>query len=339
MDKELYKNFLYAISFTTPRIQSYLQKLSEQTVSIIQEIRLRVNSPIVIVTSQGSSYLTNTGKLSLIISLGCVVPTENEIYETVNKMCGYSMHSHYEDLLNGYITLPNGSRVGVCGTAVFEKDKVKGIDNISSVNIRIPRAVRGVANELFENLFLNETPNIIIAGAPSTGKTTMLRDIALQLGTGRTGKYFKVCVIDERKELFPRKMKLIESGANIDVLLGFPKIKGIPMAVRSMSPEYIICDEIGGLDETEKIIDGINCGVSFVLSMHAKSIDELRRKQSYKVLVNNGDFLYTVMLESTEKPCKIERIYNSYEVLNEAHSFTDNCHNFVDFDCYQNKAN
>lgn len=235
------------------------------------------------------------------------------------------MHSHYEDLLNGYITLPNGSRVGVCGTAVYDKEVVKGIDNINSVNIRIPRIVRGVSEPIFEKILSRNPSNIIIAGPPSSGKTTMLRDIAYQLSSGRLGKYHKLCVVDERKEIFPSKSNITDLGPNTDVLLGFPKSKGISMAVRTMSPEYIICDEIGSSEEVKSILDGINCGVVFILSIHAKTIDELSRKDSFKALAEKGNFDKTVMLYGSENPCKIKDIYSSVEVLNE-NSHVDNYH-------------
>lgn len=317
MDKTLYENFSYITSFVSPRIQGYLRKLNEKNISEIQEIRLRTGRPVVIVLSTGSSFLTDSGRLSYIMSVSSVVPTQNEIYDTVNKMCGYSMHSHYEDLLNGYITLPNGSRVGVCGTAVYDKEVVKGIDNIDSVNIRIPRIVRGVSEPIFEKILSKYPSNIIIAGSPSSGKTTMLRDIAYQLSSGRLGKYHKLCVVDERKEIFPTKSNITDLGPNTDVLLGFPKSKGISMAVRTMSPEYIICDEIGSTEEVKSILDGINCGVVFILSIHARTINELRKKESFKDLAEKGNFIKTVMLCGSENPCKINGIYSSVEVLNE----------------------
>lgn len=317
MDKTLYENFTYITSFVSPRIQGYLRKLNEKNISEIQEIRLRAGRPIVIVLSSGSSFLTDSGRLSYIMSVSSVIPTQNEIYDTVNKMCGYSIHSHYEDLLNGYITLPNGARVGVCGTAVYDKEAVKGIDNINSMNIRIPRIVRGVSEPIFEKILSKCPSNIIIAGPPSSGKTTILRDIAYQLSSGRLGKYHKLCVIDERKEIFPSKSNINDLGPNTDVLLGFPKSKGISMAVRTMSPEYIICDEIGSTEEVNSIIDGVNCGVVFILSIHAKTINELRSKESFRVLTEKGNFDKTVMLCGSDCPCKIKDIYSSVEVFNE----------------------
>lgn len=320
MDKSLINDFNYITSFISPRIQAYLRNLSEKSINDIQEIRLRAGRPVVIVTASGSSFLTDKARLSYIMSVNSVIPTQHEIVDTVNKMCGFSMHSHYEDLLNGYITLPNGSRVGICGSAVYDKENVKGIDNIDSVNIRIPRNIQGISEPVLEKVLSKNPSNIIIAGPPSSGKTTMLRDIAYQLSSGRLGKYNKLCVVDERKEIFSSRVKTSEIGPNTDVLLGFPKWKGISMAVRTLSPEYIICDEIGSCDEVQSILDGINCGVIFILSIHAGSLEELRRKESYRILVEKGNFNKTVILYGSEFPCRIKEIYDSYEVLNE----TDN---------------
>jgi hypothetical protein len=44
----------------------YLKKISEANIEYIQEIRLRAERPVVIVTPKGSSFLTNSGKLSFI---------------------------------------------------------------------------------------------------------------------------------------------------------------------------------------------------------------------------------------------------------------------------------
>ena len=123
MDKSFINDFNNIISYISPRIHMYLKKMSEPMIENIQEIRLRADRPVVIVTPMGSSFLTLSGKTSYIYSSNCVISSENEIVDTVNKMCGYSMHSHYEDIMNGYITLPNGSRVGICGTAVYEKER------------------------------------------------------------------------------------------------------------------------------------------------------------------------------------------------------------------------
>lgn len=309
MDKAFLNDFNNIISYLSPRIQMYLKKLSEPMVENIQEIRIRANRPVVIVTANGSSFLTLSGKTSYIYSSNCVITTENEVFDSVTKMCGYSMHSHYEDILNGYISLPNGARVGIVGTAVYENENVKSIKDISCLNIRIPRNVNGVCEPLFSTVFKNNLTNLLIVGSPSSGKTTMLRDLAFQLSSGRLGKYYKICVVDERQELFPSQKSGDLLGPNTDVILGFPKEKGISMAVRTLSPDIIICDEIGGLDEADKIINGMNSGVRFALSIHADSIDELKRKEIFSKLVNAGVIENVVLLEGSDRPCKIKKIY------------------------------
>ena len=317
MDKSFADNFDNIISYISPRIQMYLKKLSEPMIENIQEIRLRSDRPVVIVTSTGSNFLTLSGKTSYIYSTNCVISSENEIIDTVNKMCGYSMHSHYEDIMNGYITLPNGSRVGLCGTAVYEKEQVKSIKNINSINIRIPRTVLGVSEPIFNDIYKGKLKNLLVVGPPSSGKTTMLRDLAFQLSSGRMGKYYKICVVDERKELFPSQQDIKTLGPNTDVLLGFPKGKGISMAVRTLSPDVIICDEIGTHDEASEVLNGVNCGTKFALSIHAENVNELRNKQVFKAFFELNAIDKILFLSDASNPCKISKIINADEVYDE----------------------
>lgn len=316
MDKAFFNNFNNIISYISPRIQLYLKKIPESTIESIQEIRLRSERPVVIVTPKGSSFLTNNGKLSFIFSGNCIVVSSNEIIDTVNKMCGYSMHSHYEDILNGYITLPNGSRVGLCGTAVYDEDKIKTIKDISSINIRIPRNSVGVSEQIFQSVLKDSLKSLLIVGPPSSGKTTLIRDIANQLSSGRMGRYYKTCVVDERKEIFSSLNDIKTLGPNTDVLSGFPKGVGISMAVRTLSPEMIICDEIGGKDECAEILQGVNSGVNFILTIHAGNLDELRNKLIFNDLINVID--YVVLLHGADNPCLIKQCIKSKEVINES---------------------
>lgn len=324
MDKAFFESFNNILSYISPRIQLYIKKMSEQMILNTQEIRLRSGRPVVIVTPTGSSFLTLSGKTSLVYSTNCVITSENEILDTINKMCEFSMHSHYEDILNGYITLPNGSRVGLCGTAVYEKDVVKSIKNISSINIRIPRNIKGASGALFDNILNDGLKNIVVIGPPSSGKTTILRDLAFQLSSGRMGKYYKISVIDERKELFPSSYDINNLGPNTDVLSGFPKGKGIQMAVRTLSPDVIICDEIGSQLETSEVINSVNCGVKFALSAHADSIEEFLNKESFKEFIRLGIIDFAVLLLSSKAPGSIKEIVRLDEVYkNDNYSFNN----------------
>lgn len=318
MNKTLKENYEYILSFISPRIRLILQNLNLSVIENIQEIRLRSNRPVVIVTSSGSSFVNSNSKITFILSDNCIVSSENEIIDTVNKVCGYSMHSHYEDILNGFVTLPNGSRVGLCGTAVYDKDSVKSVKDISCINFRIPRTVKNVSEPIMERIFSKGVENLIIAGPPSSGKTTMLKDIAYQLSSGRLGKYYKVCVIDERKELFANNSNSLLLGPNTDVISGFEKSVGIAMAVRTLSPEIIICDEIGGENDALKITEGMNSGVKFILSIHANSAEELKRKKQYTDICKSGEFNHTVLLSDSSNPCSIRKFLTYNEVINES---------------------
>ena len=307
MNTNFIDNFYYILTFITPRIQNSIKKLNDITINQIQEIRIRQNRPVVIVSNNGCSFLTSNGKLSSIISSNCIYPTENDITDTVNKMCGYSMHSHYEDILNGYITLPNGSRIGLTGTAVYNGDTVKGIRNIDGLNIRIPKKISGLCDEILNKIFKYGLHNVLIVGPPSSGKTTILKDLIYNLSSGSNGYLYKVSVIDERKEISSSIMNYEMLGPNTDVLLGFPKSIGISMAVRTLSPDIIVCDEIS-FNEINSITNAINCGVSFVFTIHAKNYDELKKNNLYKSMIKTSCIDYVVILKDSFDPGKIKSI-------------------------------
>lgn len=322
MDKSLRENFDYTVSFISPRIRLALQGLSDAAVENIQEIRIRSNRPVVIVAAGESSFLTANSRTSYIFSQNCVIASESETADTVSKLCGYSMHSHSQEILNGFVTLPNGARAGLCGTAVYEKGEIKSVKDISCINIRIPRNVSGVSEPIMDKLFKNGVQNLIIAGAPSSGKTTLLKDIALQLSGGRLGKYYKLAAVDERGELFSGKTDYLSLGPNTDVISGFPKAEGISMAVRTLSPEVIICDEIGGENEALEISKGMNSGVKFILSIHANSAEDLKNKVQFKSLCRTNEFGNVVLLSGSAAPGTINRFLTCDEVLNENFDYT-----------------
>lgn len=322
------KEILECIS---PRIRLSLEKLQNTE---IFEIRLRKNSPVVTVTRQGSAFITRNGRLTQIFSEQCLTAAEYEITDTLNKCCGYSLHSYSKELINGFVTLSCGARVGVCGTAVYENGVLKSVKDISCLNIRIPRTVKGASEGLLKSAFADGLTNLMIIGPPASGKTTVIKDLAYQISDGRLGKYYKVCVIDERFEI---SVDLPSLGPNTDVIKGFPKATAISMAVRTMSPEVIICDEVSFDGETDEIIYGINCGVKFIITAHANEDDFLKRSDLIN-LCRKGNFAKIAFLAGASSPGKIKRIAGLNELIeNGGNNLADGIGIFGEYNLY--KAN
>lgn len=199
--------------------------------------------------------------------------THEDINECFLELCRNSVHSYAREISEGYITLPGGNRVGFCGTAVLRDGAISTLKDISSLNIRFAREVRGCAEELCRRAFPDGLCSLIICGKPLSGKTTMLRDMARILG----GTH-RVALIDSRGELagVSGGVPALDVGENTDVLNGYPKAEGIMCALRSLSPEMIVCDEIGS--DAEEVRQCMGCGVKLAVTVHAASIDELRSR-------------------------------------------------------------
>jgi stage III sporulation protein AA len=239
--------------------------------------------------------------------------------ESFRNLCSYSVYSHENEIRNGYITLSGGHRAGICGTAVLQSDSVSSVRGISSINLRISREIRGAADELLDRIWDRLAGGLLLAGAPSSGKTTILRDLARQLSSGVRGNLKKVAVIDERGEIAGTYCGVPQNdlGCCCDVLDGYPKAEGILLAVRTLSPDIILCDEIGSEREVGAVEQGLNTGVILIASIHAGSIEELvRRKQAIKLL-RTGAFATVAQLDASKGPGKIAGIYKAGDLLAE----------------------
>ncbi len=302
------------------RIRKYFMLLPQDIKDQAQELRLRVNKPISVCCTGGIYFLNQNGRLMCYPNSDTMIADKSDIEECFRNICSYSIYSHQNEIKNGYITLSGGHRVGISGTAVFHNGEVIGMRDISSINIRIAREITGSANELFQALKNDITRGLLIVGAPASGKTTILRDIARQLSSGICGDIKKVAVVDERGELAGTYMGVPQNNLGVcsDVLDGYPKAEGIMQAIRCLSPEFIICDELGGSDEINAVEQGLNAGVSMISSIHAGSIDDLLNRKHAVALLETGAFGCVAMLNGHTEPGKIVGIYKAGDLLAKA---------------------
>ncbi len=204
-----------------------------------------------------------------------------ELQDAFRRLCEYSVYRRQGEINQGYVTVAGGHRVGVCGTAVTKSGAVVTLTDITSVNIRVAREVTGCSCEYFERVGL---ASCLIVGKPCSGKTTLLRDIARELSTTYERK---VTVIDERGELAVGGFDL----GLCDVYTGFSKAKAIVCAVRSMSPDYILCDELTGEDE-QLVLTCLHYGVKVIATLHGESTDS---RNAAKLMVSGAfETMYNV---------------------------------------------
>ncbi|MEG1971690.1 MAG: ATPase, T2SS/T4P/T4SS family [Oscillospiraceae bacterium] len=208
-----------------------------------------------------------------------------------------SVHSFQNELALGFIPLGNGNRAGISGTAVVNCDnKITSIRDINAVVIRVANEIFDVSDEVVVPMLRSGLKSLIIAGAPCSGKTTFLRDIARKLAN----KGLSVVVVDERQELFGGLSSCI-------VLKGFNKTAGIRLATRSLSPQVIICDEIADFEEADALSKAINSGVYIICSVHAGNKLEFFKRGVCKKLMESGCFEGVVFLKREGKG-KIEEV-------------------------------
>ena len=264
-------------------------------------------------------YNDINGDLDLVMRNPYIV-TKEDIEDTFQIICKYSVHSFMDDIKKGFITLRGGHRIGIVGKVIIENGQVKNIKHISSLNIRVSREIKGCSKKVLPHIIKNKNQinNTIIISPPQCGKTTILRDIVRNISNGNREYGFsgvKVALIDERNEIAGSCMGVaqLDVGMRTDVMETCPKDLGIMMVLRSMSPNVIVTDEIGNEKEIKALYTALNGGVSLITTVHGDSIEDILHRTELKRLLDGDLFRKVIILSSRNGPGTIEKIYDLQE--------------------------
>jgi len=215
----------------------------------------------------------------------------------LSSLMDYSVYAWEVELGEGYFTMPDGCRVGVCGRFAARPDGGMSLTAIGSACIRISREIKGCANEALRRVQAdgNHLPrSTLIVSEPGMGKTTLLRDMARQLSDGG------LCVglSDERHEIAAcvDGVPTMDVGVRTDVVDGSPRHIAISRLLRACAPQVIVADEIGDSWDAEALADAVRCGAAVITTAHARSVEAVMKRPCLHEIMKSGVLSMMIVL-------------------------------------------
>ena len=245
--------------------------------------------------------LRRRGSSQLVFASGSVplsAVNDDTVDAAFSAVCRGAPYAYRDSIVQGFVPLSSGVRVGVAGRAHYDGGRLVGVSDVDSLVFRIPTGGCDFRARIVE-ICRSASGGVLIFSPPMGGKTTALRAIAAELSRDR-----RVAIVDEREEIWTEEL----AGRNIDLLSGYKRASGIEIATRCLAPELIITDEISP-EDSEDILAAANSGVPIIATAHAATPGELLRREHISRLLGAGVFsnIVGIYREGGRFVCREER--------------------------------
>ena len=247
-----------------------------------REVRLRPGQPVTVVRGDG-------------IWQGSHALTPAEVTQAAQALSGYTLAAHREMLNSGFVPLAGGHRLGVCGVM-----GPCGLSEITSVCVRLAHEIQGAGTAVYP---LIRGYSTLIIGPPGAGKTTLLRDLIRLYSLDG----FQAGAADERGEIAACRegQPCLDVGPMTDVVTGMEKGKALGLLLRSMAPQVIATDEIGGEEDAAAVQEALRCGVIVLATAHGRNAEDARKRRELSALLHGDAFEKIVCLSGTGETSQV----------------------------------
>ncbi len=288
-DRRILRGYGQAVGYLPPRLRSFAMQLDMDKKKGAEEFRLRAGRRISVTVSGREC------------EMGCDCPVRHEELNTVLELAtGSSVHASADTIRRGFVTVPGGHRIGLCGTGTDRDGTASSIKNLSSVSIRIAKNIIGVSNGVGEQIMAcGRLSNTLIISPPGHGKTTMLRDLVRSLSDNGC----RISLVDERGEIAAKHKGVaqFDVGARTDIMDGMGKAEAAMIMLATMTPDIIALDEITAAEDIEAMERITNCGVGIIATAHGDDVSSLMTRPLYRKLYELGIFKKAVVLKKTDR--------------------------------------